>query len=139
VFLNLLQNALDASATGEVVRVTVGPHPVLPIEGRAGIIRGKAEGPCLAIHVMDAGKGLTAEQLDHAFEPFFSTKGRGLGTGLGLPIVEEIVRAHHGQIELLSIPGRGTEAIVRLPRPSEEGGPDPTPPDHEPEGEGHGH
>ncbi len=51
----------------------------------------------------------------HVFEPFFSTKGHGLGTGLGLPIAEEIVRAHRGEIEMLSIPGRGTEVIVRLP------------------------
>jgi len=51
----------------------------------------------LAVHVLDAGKGLTAEQLDHIFEPFFSTKGRGKGTGLGLAIVEEIVRAHRGK------------------------------------------
>jgi signal transduction histidine kinase len=49
------------------------------------------------------------------FEPFFSTKKRGQGTGLGLPIVEEIIRAHRGEVDLLSIPGRGTEAIVRLP------------------------
>jgi len=139
LFVNLLMNALDASPPGATVRVTTGTDPVLSAEGRAAIIRGKAEGPCLAIHVVDAGKGLTAEQLDHVFEPFFSTKGRGLGTGLGLPIVEEIVRGHHGEIELLSIPGRGTEAIVRLPRPSEEGGPDPTPPDREREAEGHGH
>jgi signal transduction histidine kinase len=115
VFLNLLQNAVDASPPGGTARVTAGPDPVLPAEGRAGLIRGKAEPPCLAIHVVDAGSGMTADELDHVFEPFFSTKGRGQGTGLGLPIVEEIVRAHRGEIELLSIPGRGTEAIVRLP------------------------
>lgn len=115
VFLNLLMNALDASPQGGVVRVTTGEEPVLPAEGRAGIVRGKAALPWLAVHVVDAGKGLTAEQLDHVFEPFFSTKGHGLGTGLGLPIAEEIVRAHRGEIEMLSIPGGGTELIVRLP------------------------
>ncbi|HYL79818.1 MAG TPA: ATP-binding protein [Candidatus Acidoferrum sp.] len=115
LFLNLFLNALDASPEGETVRVSVGPDPILTAEGRAGIVRGRVEEPCLAIHVLDAGKGLTAEQLDHVFEPFFSTKGQGQGTGLGLPIVEQIVRAHRGQIEMLSIPGRGTEVIVRLP------------------------
>jgi signal transduction histidine kinase len=69
----------------------------------------------LAVHVIDQGKGLTAEELNHVFEPFFSTKGRGQGTGLGLPIAEEIVRAHRGEIEMLSIPGTGTEVIVRIP------------------------
>ena len=128
LFLNLLLNALDASPAGETVRVTTGPHPVLPAEGQAGIVRGKVDGPCLPIHVRDAGKGMTAEQLDHAFEPFFSTKARGHGTGLGLPIVEEIVRAHWGEIEMLSIPGRGTEVIVRLPLAPDGTEPrDPTP------------
>jgi signal transduction histidine kinase len=78
-------------------------------------VRGKAEGPCLAIHILDAGKGLAPEQLNHVFEPFFSTKTGGQGTGLGLPIVEEIARAHRGEVEMLSLPGRGTEVIVRLP------------------------
>lgn len=120
LFLNLLLNALDASPAGETVRVTTGLDPLLPAEGRVGIIRGKVEGPCLAVHVVDAGKGLTAEELDRVFEPFFSTKGRGHGTGLGLPISEEIVRAHRGEIEMLSIPGRGTEVIVRLPLAGED-------------------
>jgi signal transduction histidine kinase len=120
LFLNLLQNALDASPEGGTVRVGAGPEPRLPAEGRAGILRGKLDAPCLAIHVLDAGKGMTAEQLDHVFEPFFSTKSHGLGTGLGLPIAEEIVRAHRGEIEMLSVPGRGSEVIVRLPLAGDE-------------------
>jgi signal transduction histidine kinase len=115
VFLNVIANALDASTARGTVRVTSGPEPLLPGEGRAGIVRGKVETPCLAIHVLDDGPGLTADQLAHVFEPFFSTKKRGQGTGLGLPIVEEIVRAHRGEVEMLSVPGRGTEVIVRLP------------------------
>ncbi len=115
LFLNLLMNALDAAPPGGMIRVTEGSEPVLPTEGRAGILRGKAEAPCLAIHVVDAGSGIPPEQLDQVFQPFFSTKKRGQGTGLGLPIVEEIVRAHRGEVEMLSIPGHGTEVIVRLP------------------------
>jgi signal transduction histidine kinase len=67
------------------------------------------------VRVIDQGAGLTAEQLIRAFEPFFSTKKQGQGTGLGLPIVEEIVRAHRGEVEMLGVVGRGTEAMVRLP------------------------
>jgi signal transduction histidine kinase len=126
LFLNLLLNALDASPGGTTVRVTMGPEPILPAEERAGILRGNVQGPSLAIHVVDAGKGMTSEELDHVFEPFFSTKGHGQGTGLGLPVVEEIVRAHKGEIEILSIPGRGTEAIIRLP-PAEGDVPRPGP------------
>ncbi|HTX54689.1 MAG TPA: ATP-binding protein, partial [Candidatus Baltobacteraceae bacterium] len=101
LFLNLLMNAIDASPPGGVITVFAGEDVRLPPEGRAGIVRGKTDALCLALHVLDAGKGLTAEQLDHIFEPFFSTKGRGKGTGLGLAIVEEIVRAHRGEIEIL--------------------------------------
>jgi signal transduction histidine kinase len=114
-FLNLVLNALDASPPGAMVRLATADGPLQPAEGRASVIRGKVEGPALSIHVIDAGKGMTAEQLDHVFEPFFSTKGQGLGTGLGLPIVEEIIRAHRGEIEMLSFPDNGTEVIVRLP------------------------
>jgi two-component system, NtrC family, sensor histidine kinase HydH len=114
IFLNLMLNALDASPQGERIRVAVGPDPILPEDGRVGIVRGTIEGAALAIHVLDAGKGMTAEQIDHVFEPFFSTKEQGQGTGLGLPIVEQIIRAHRGEIEVLSIPGQGTEVIVRL-------------------------
>ncbi|MFB3816457.1 MAG: PAS domain-containing sensor histidine kinase [Candidatus Methylomirabilales bacterium] len=115
LFLNLLMNALDASPPGSVITVSAGPEPRLPPEGRGRIVRGKAEQACLTVHILDGGKGMTAEQLDHIFEPFFSTKMGGQGTGLGLPIVEEIIRAHRGEVELLSIPGRGTEALVRIP------------------------
>jgi signal transduction histidine kinase len=115
VFLNLILNALDVTEKGGTVRITAGPDPELPAEGRSSILRGKADTATLAVHVIDQGKGLTAEELNHVFEPFFSTKGRGQGTGLGLPIAEEIVRAHRGEIEMLSIPGTGTEVIVRIP------------------------
>lgn len=115
LFLNLLLNALDASPRASTIRVTSGPEPALPADARAGITRGKVEAPSLAIHILDEGKGIPVEQLDSVFQPFFSTKSRGHGTGLGLPIAEEIIRAHRGEVEVLSIPDRGTEMIVRLP------------------------
>jgi signal transduction histidine kinase len=114
VFINLLTNALDASPSGGTVRVTEGPEPVLPPDGRAAVVRGHAEPPVVSVHVLDEGPGVTDEELARIFQPFFSTK-HGHGTGLGLPIVEEIVRAHRGEVEMLSIAGRGTEVIVRLP------------------------
>jgi signal transduction histidine kinase len=115
LFVNLLLNAIDASPAGASVRVASGPEPLLPPEGRNGVQRGEAAPPHVVIHILNAGTGLSAEELDRVFEPFFSTKARGQGTGLGLPIVEQIVRAHRASIEILSIPGTGTEAIVRLP------------------------
>ena len=80
------------------------------------ISRGAVTGEhVVVVHVLDRGNGLRPEQLAHVFDPFFSTKRTGQGTGLGLPIVEEIVRAHRGAIELRSVPDHGTEVIVRLP------------------------
>jgi signal transduction histidine kinase len=115
LFLNVLVNAIDASPPGGVIRVTSGGASTLPESHRVRATRGVTNQPSLEIRVIDEGAGLTAEQLAHAFEPFFSTKKQGQGTGLGLPIVEEIVRAHRGEVELLSVVGRGTELIVRLP------------------------
>jgi signal transduction histidine kinase len=115
LFINLLGNALDASPPGETVDVTTGGEVSLPEPGRAEIVRGKADPPLLEIHIVDRGPGLTADELAHVFEPFFSTKKRGQGTGLGLPIVEEIIRAHRGEVAMLSVVGHGTETIVRLP------------------------
>src|SRR5262249_19801892 len=59
LFLNLLTNAFDASPPGAEVRVTSGPDPTLPEDGRVGIARGKVDGPCLAIHIVDGGPGMT--------------------------------------------------------------------------------
>jgi signal transduction histidine kinase len=115
LFLNLLMNAVDASPRGETIRILTGPDPTLPQEGRAAVTRGRIEGPALAVHILDRGKGIPADRLESIFQPFFSTKERGQGTGLGLPIVEEIIRAHRGEVEILSIPGAGTEVVARLP------------------------
>jgi two-component system NtrC family sensor kinase len=127
LFINLLLNALDASPNGAIIRIASGSEPFLPAEGRSGIRRGEAADPHLAIHILDQGKGLAPDQLNHVFEPFFSTKAGGQGTGLGLPIVEEIIRAHRGEVEMLTIAGFGTELIVRLPLARKDGmGPDET-------------
>jgi signal transduction histidine kinase len=55
------------------------------------------------------------------FDPLFTTKPPGKGTGLGLPILREIVEAQRGSVRLTSRPGEGTTAVVRLPRSSKEG------------------
>ena len=63
--------------------------------------------------VTDTGGGIPPEQINRIFEPFFTTKKRG--TGLGLMIVQRIVRAHGGRIELESHVGRGTTFRIWLP------------------------
>jgi phosphoglycerate-specific signal transduction histidine kinase len=59
-----------------------------------------------------------ADQLEHAFEPFFTTRPVGAGAGLGLSTARNIVLAHSGRIELLSEPELGTTVTLFFPRPS---------------------
>jgi signal transduction histidine kinase len=65
------------------------------------------------MNVADTGGGIPQEQINRIFEPFYTTKKTG--TGLGLMIVQRIVRAHGGRIELESHVGRGTTFRIRLP------------------------
>jgi signal transduction histidine kinase len=66
------------------------------------------------VQVIDDGAGIAEENRDRIFEPFFTTKPVGEGTGLGLDVVQSIVRANRGSIEVTSRPGR-TEFRVCLP------------------------
>jgi signal transduction histidine kinase len=101
VFMNLLLNARDA----------------LEQTARRGQIRVKAwsEGDEVKIEISDTGGGIPPENLDRIFDPGFTTKGVRVGTGLGLPICHQIVRAHHGRIDVKSEPGAGTAFTVSLP------------------------
>lgn len=65
--------------------------------------------------VRDNGTGMPADVLEHIFEPFYTTKEQGKGTGLGLPTVLGIVKSHGGLVEIKTAPGKGTSAIVWLP------------------------
>ena len=101
VWMNLLDNALDAVGVGGHVAVTAKP------EGRSVVIR-----------VIDDGAGVAPEHQTRIFDPFFTTKPPGQGTGLGLEIARTRVRGHGGDIEFDSRPGR-TEFRVFLPMPEE--------------------
>ncbi len=65
--------------------------------------------------VADTGDGIPPEDLPRVFDPLYTTKPPGKGTGLGLPILREIVDAHGGTVRLESRPGEGTIAVVCLP------------------------
>jgi PAS domain S-box-containing protein len=72
-------------------------------------------GPAVRLTVRDTGCGMDAATLARVFEPFFSTKGPGRGTGLGMAIVNSVVQAHDGRIIIESVPGQGTRVEVLLP------------------------
>ncbi|HLZ53552.1 MAG TPA: ATP-binding protein [Verrucomicrobiae bacterium] len=96
VLVNLIKNAMQAMTKGGTLTLQTG-------EGADGVW----------VSVADTGGGIPEEQINRIFEPFFTTKKRG--TGLGLMIVQRIVRAHGGRIELESHAGRGTTFRVWLP------------------------
>jgi two-component system sensor histidine kinase PilS (NtrC family) len=104
VVWNLLRNAAEAMPEQGEIRVTL----------RRGEDSGAPPGSTYAEFVVaDSGKGMTREEQERLFEPFFSTKTRG--TGLGLATVHRIVLEHGGQILVDSAPGRGTRMSIRLP------------------------
>ncbi len=96
VLVNLAKNAMHAMTKGGVLTLQTG-------EGGDGVL----------VSVADTGGGIPQAQINRIFEPFFTTKKRG--TGLGLMIVQRIVRAHGGRIELESHAGRGTTFRIWLP------------------------
>lgn len=94
--VNLIKNAMQAMTKGGTLTLQTGEE---------------ADG--VWVSVSDTGIGISREQLSHVFEPFYTTKKKG--TGLGLMIVQRIVRAHGGRIDLQSEPGRGTTFRIWLP------------------------
>ncbi len=97
VWMNLIDNALDAAPAGGQMQVTV-----------------RTEGPHVVVHVIDDGPGIAPEDAPRIFDPFFTTKAPGAGTGLGLEVARTRVRGHGGAIAFESRPGR-TDFRVLLP------------------------
>jgi len=108
--LNLIVNARDAVPSGGPIIVSATREDV--INGRAVKL---APGRYVRLVVADQGIGMDEETLKHATEPFFTTKGVGKGTGLGLPMVHGMAHQIGGAFELLSAPGQGTRAVLWLP------------------------
>ena len=98
VTTNLVHNATQAVARGGTIRIAV---------------RGIDD--AVELVVADDGAGMTPEVQQRAFEPFFTTRAAGEGSGLGLSIVASIVAGHRGTIAVDSAPGRGTTVTVRIP------------------------
>jgi signal transduction histidine kinase/ActR/RegA family two-component response regulator len=111
--LNLAVNARDAMPDGGELRL----ESAIVHRDAAWAARhpGATEGPHLAIGVADTGHGVAPELRERIFEPFFSTKGPGGGTGLGLAMVYGIARAHGGAVEVESEPGRGARFTLSIP------------------------
>jgi signal transduction histidine kinase len=99
VFTNIILNAQDAMSEGGTLAVA-SSHTDSQV----------------ALHFSDTGHGIAKEDLPFIFEPFFTRKRSGKGTGLGLWVSHSVVREHGGRIEIESESGKGTTVSVVLPR-----------------------
>ena len=127
VILNLINNAFQAvdqrSKMGEEgyepqIQVSTEIHPPPPASGGDAQISPSGGGQGeerLQISIKDNGPGIPPEIKDKIFQPFFTTKPTGQGTGLGLSLSYDIIKAHGGNIEVNSQEGEGAEFIITLP------------------------
>ena len=97
--VNLIRNAVESKESGAHVNIRIWTDPDFAM-----------------LSVSDNGRGMDAQQLSRAFEPFYSTRHSDGGTGLGLSIVHGIVSGHGGAIRIESTPDKGTTVVVCLPR-----------------------
>ncbi len=122
LFINLIKNALQAGGQGVHIRIsaTLCKQGVSMIPDGAQVAGNLQcvtdyEGQYVEILVADDGPGIPSSSLSKIFDPFFTTSVPGHGVGLGLYIVQEIVREHDGCLAIVSRQGRGTQVIVLLP------------------------
>ncbi len=113
VIMNLVVNARDAMPTGGKLRIETADVEIG--EDAIDAHDGAHAGAHVMIAISDTGVGMPPDVAARVFEPFFTTKGLGKGTGLGLAVVDGIVRQSGGFIEVTSEPGVGTTFRVYLP------------------------
>jgi len=99
VLLNLLVNAVQAIVERGIITISTG-----------------CDAQWVWFSVADTGPGIAAEQLEQIFQPFYTTKPKGQGTGLGLALSRSIVEKHKGLLEVQSTPGVGSCFTVKIPR-----------------------
>ena len=99
VFVNLIKNAAEA--------MTLNPSGAL---ARELWLKGRQEGDWIVVSVKDSGPGIKRTDIAHLFEAYFTTKGSD-GTGMGLFLSHQVIKAHGGAIDVKSEEGRGTEFI----------------------------
>jgi signal transduction histidine kinase len=110
VFTNLVMNAVQAMPKGGTVRAVVRTEKATPPTDVP-----EHRGEYVHVALIDTGTGIDPDDMAHVFEPFFTKKAAGEGTGLGLSVAQGIIRAHDGWIHVESEVGKGTTVNVFLP------------------------
>ena len=106
MFLQILTNAVDAL---ESVKTTDGNSPTIEI---STIL---LESDRVQIRIADNGIGMKPETIFKIYDPFYTTKNVGAGTGLGLAVSYQIIEQHQGSLDCVSELGKGTEFIIEIP------------------------
>ncbi|OGG54850.1 MAG: hypothetical protein A3F84_22085 [Candidatus Handelsmanbacteria bacterium RIFCSPLOWO2_12_FULL_64_10] len=109
VVSNLIVNAVEAMPQGGTITVETGLAPDRWMESAGASV------PGVALRVSDTGMGMSEEERERIFQPFFTTKGPQIGHGLGLSVAYGVVLRHRGRIEVASEMGKGTAFTVWLP------------------------
>jgi two-component system, cell cycle sensor histidine kinase and response regulator CckA len=112
VIMNLVLNARDAMPQGGKIRIRTS-H--CEIQDETARVRGMEPGTAATLSISDTGHGIAPGDLERLWQPFFTTKEEGKGTGLGLTIVRKIVHESRGDISVRSVLGEGTTFTVSLP------------------------
>ncbi len=128
--LNLCINARDAMPKGGIL--TLRTRHETFTGGEEGAPEGDPRGTYISFSLTDTGVGIPPENIPRIFEPFFSTKDPGKGSGMGLAMAYGIVKNHGGTLDVRSVPGEGTTFRVLVPASSKEILPSPAPLPDEP-------
>ena len=107
VILNFVNNAFYAVSEKQKQNIT-GYEPTITLST-------KKKGNKIEISIGDNGNGIPQKILDKIFQPFFTTKPTGQGTGLGLSLSYDIIKAHGGEIKVNTKEGEGSEFVIQLP------------------------
>ncbi|MCK5707068.1 MAG: response regulator [Candidatus Aureabacteria bacterium] len=103
IFMNMLYNAIHAIEKNGVIVV------------RTEIVLNEEQKRFISISFIDNGCGIPTDKLERIFEPFYTTKAKGVGTGLGMAISYEIIKKYDGDIIIKSTPGKGTKISILIP------------------------
>jgi CheY-like chemotaxis protein len=114
IILNLAINARDAMPEGGVITATAANRTITAEQKQKLFV--VAPGDYVEVRFSDTGSGIAAEEQALIFDPFYTTKAPGLGTGLGLATVYGIVKQHEGHIWVESAPGEGATFVLLFPR-----------------------
>ena len=118
ILINLLSNGVHAMAkTGGLIKISLMPVNVYQSTSNGGV----KPGNYICLSVSDTGAGMSKEVMNRIFEPFYTTKDNGKGTGMGLSVVYGIVKNMDGSIKVHSRLGKGSEFRIYFPIPSEKG------------------